>query len=270
MNKNLRLKIEESIEKITLSENLCYLCLACLNEKITYSKNHFPKLENQRDKIAKVALNNGVSKEILQEKLRTISKNDYPTFKQIERVYNVIENGFYNWEHDFIPDRWIHLKSDEEIQEDAQRKPVAKTVDVAKQEYEELCDYIEKEIMFCELVPSMKKKIQEMKTEQYSYSVILETFKRYDTDIKNALSKNETNFKTESHKFNFVIGIVRNYLPDTYRMQEHYKKAAEAINNIDFSILNAEMAPYQRRTKDLNPVLIELLKEHNILDGEEI
>ena len=100
-----------------------------------------------------------------------------------------------------------------------------------------------------------------MKTKQYSYSVILETFKRYNTDIKQALRKNETSVKTEAHKFNYVIGIVENHLPDTYRMQEHYKKAAEAAMNIDDTILRHEGAKYKRQTEDLSPIMQELFKD---------
>lgn len=95
MNRNLRLKIEESIATRQISENLCLLCLACLNDKITYSKQTLVELEKQRNIIAAVVLKNGISKETLLEKMRTVSRKDYPTFRTILVIAQIIENNDY-------------------------------------------------------------------------------------------------------------------------------------------------------------------------------
>ena len=74
MNQNLRLRIEESINSKIISPNLLFISLACLNEKIVYSPLVHHNLEKQRNIIAKTALNNGILKENIALKIKTITK----------------------------------------------------------------------------------------------------------------------------------------------------------------------------------------------------
>lgn len=138
MNKNLNLKIKESIETKQLSENLLLLCLAHLNESIEYSPLIVKRYIEQRVIIAKAALKHGITKESIKENIHTISKEDYPTFKSITKVADIIEKGNYTFVSDLIPTKGhIHFKSDDELKADLERKPVKKKVDIDSKELQE-------------------------------------------------------------------------------------------------------------------------------------
>lgn len=109
MNRNLNLKIKESIETKQLSENLLLLCLACLHEKITYSERIEARLEKQRGIIAKAALENGIDRKEISQKIVAIPQKDYPTFKQITAISDIIESNDYTFISGLIPQKGIFI-----------------------------------------------------------------------------------------------------------------------------------------------------------------
>lgn len=136
MNRNLNLKIRESIKTKQLSENLLLLCLACLHEKITYSERIETRLEKQRDIIAKTALEHGIDRKEISQKIVAISKKDYPTFKQITAVSDTIESGDYIFISGCIPTKGhIHFKTDGELKTDLERKPAKKKVNTDSENF---------------------------------------------------------------------------------------------------------------------------------------
>lgn len=70
-------------------------------------------------------------------------------------------------------------------------------------------------------------------TANYSYQVVLNTFKFCIPDIQKAL-KNNT-FKDEIHKFNYIIKIVESNLNTVYMRMRDAEKSKEEKDNHDIS-----------------------------------
>ena len=225
MNRNLNLKIKESIEIKQLSENLLLLCLACLHDKITYSEQIEIRLEKQRNIIAKAALENGIDRKDISQKIVTISKKDYPTFKQITAVSDIIESDDYIFISGLIPTKgYVHFKTEEELKADLVRKSFKKKVDTDSKKFYELCEYVEKQIMYDSLTEDMKKLLQKLCTKTYDYPFILQTFKCYYADIEKGIQKNKP-FESGYSKYQYICGIVKKKLPEmAYRLQWQKKE----------------------------------------------
>ncbi len=242
MNRNLNLKIKESIETKQLSENLFLLCLACLHEKITYSEQATSRFEKKMDIIAKTALEHGVSQEEISEKIVTISKKDYPTFKSIATISEIIESDDYTFVSGLIPTKGhIHFKADEELKADLARKPVKKKVDADSEGFYELYEYVEKQIMYDSLTEDMRKLLRNLQTKTYDYPFILQTFKMYHADIEKEIQRNKP-FESPYNKCQYVCGIVKKKLPDmAYRLQQQEKQEESFwIDNVEAILLGEE------------------------------
>lgn len=247
MHKNLRSKINESIEARIISKNLLLICLACLHEKITFSELVQTKLVGQRLIIAKTAISNSVPKEDIERKIKTISKQDYPTLKTISSIADLCESNSYSYVDDFIPDRWIHCKTHEDIQADSLRKPVKKKLDIAKEELDELTSYIQKEVIDMPLSSDMIKSLKALRTKEYPYCVILKAFQLYRADIISATRKP---FDSSYGKFKYILKIIENNLPDTVCRMKQQEKAKETTQTLDISTATHTGAEYQRKTKE--------------------
>lgn len=225
MNRNLRLKIEESIATRQISENLCFLCLACLNDKITYSKQTLVELEKQRNIIAAVVLKNGISKETLLEKMRTVSRKDYPTFRTIVVIAQIIENNDYSFVEGFIPDRMIHYKDNGELAEDEKKIiPKKQVVVFESEEFVELCNWIE-ECLDITVTDAVKKKLKSLEKSNRS-NVIFQCCLWNKKVIIDAIRK-KAPFDSGYAKFMYFCGIVKNYIPKTEENMEKQKKQDE-------------------------------------------
>lgn len=82
-------------------------------------------------------------------------------------------------------------------------------------------------------------------TANYSYEVILNTFKYCKSDIDKALRTNR--FKDEMHKFLYVAKIVENNINNVYMKMKRIEKSEEKIDNIDTTIVNYTGVKYQVR-----------------------
>lgn len=83
----------------------------------------------------------------------------------------------------------------------------------------------------------------------YSYEVILNTFKFCRFDIEKALRTN--NFKDESHKFNYILKIVDKNINTVYMKMKRIEKAkVEAQNTIveTSTHIGAEFKPKEKKT----------------------
>lgn len=251
MNRNLRLKIEDAISSNTWSANLLYLCLAALQEKITYTPISTTHYEQQRNILAKYAVANGIDKAVLVEKMKTISKDDYPTLKTITKIVDLIQNGYGFFVDDFIPNRMIHYKSDAQIAEDAKRKPAIKKRDIENEQFSELIQLVRKEYNNnLPLNSHQNSKLQKMKTSVYTFEVILKTFNDYSKDIQQSLWGKS--FKSGNDRFDYICAIVENHLNDTVSEIER-RAEIERMDDIAFTNIHAESATYQpKSTVDKN------------------
>lgn len=84
-------------------------------------------------------------------------------------------------------------------------------------------------------------------TANYSYEVILATFKYCSPDIQKALRSNQ--FKDEQHKFNYVLKIVDKNINDMYMRMNNVKKAKEEAKNTSVKAVNHISAEYKPKEK---------------------
>ena len=88
-------------------------------------------------------------------------------------------------------------------------------------------------------------------TANYSYEVILNTFKFCSPQISRALRTN--NFNDEMHKFNFVLKIVENNINNVYVRMKNIEKAKEDAKRVIVDIpthTGAEFKPKEKKNKD--------------------
>lgn len=88
----------------------------------------------------------------------------------------------------------------------------------------------------------------------YSYEVILNTFKFCSSDIYKALRTN--NFKDEMHRFNYILKIVEKNINTVYLRMKNVEKIKEEAKNTTIDTVNHTGAEYQRKTKETNSKLL--------------
>lgn len=93
-------------------------------------------------------------------------------------------------------------------------------------------------------------------TANYSYEVILNTFKFCSQDIQRALRTG--NFKDEQHKFNYVLKIVEKNINTVYMKMKGAKKAKEEIETVDVSHTANYVNTFKSKEQKKNNKLEEL------------
>ena len=86
-------------------------------------------------------------------------------------------------------------------------------------------------------------------TANYSYEIILNTFKFSSLDIQKALRSN--NFKDEMHRFNYLLKIVEKNINTVYVKMKNLEKAKEEAKNtmVEMSThTGAEFKPKANKT----------------------
>lgn len=89
----------------------------------------------------------------------------------------------------------------------------------------------------------------------YSYEVILNTFKFCSVEISKALRTNR--FADEMHKFNYVLKIVEKNINTVYVKMKNAKKAKEEAENAMIETISSSGAEYQRKTKSVDNKLLD-------------
>lgn len=85
-------------------------------------------------------------------------------------------------------------------------------------------------------------------TANYSYEIILNTFKYSSLDIQKALRTN--NFKDEPHKFNYILKIVEKNINTVYVKMKNAEKAKEEAKNTAIEVpthIGAEFKPRENK-----------------------
>ena len=91
-------------------------------------------------------------------------------------------------------------------------------------------------------------------TANYSYEVILNTFKFCSPAINKALRTNS--WTSETHKFNYILKIVESNINNVYMRMKNVKKAKEEAKNTIIDTTGHTGAEYQRKTKEVNSKLL--------------
>lgn len=91
----------------------------------------------------------------------------------------------------------------------------------------------------------------------YSFKVVLYTFKICKPEIMAAIANKE--FNGESHKFNFICRIVERNLNDVYERLQNIERTKENINTVNTEVISRNGQEYTKKTTDLkNKKLDEL------------
>lgn len=133
-----------------------------------------------------------------------------------------------------------------------------------KQQWDDLYQYVKKEIMMYDTNQSLPsrmvlrlkgmtkgKHIENRSTPDnadYTYEIILYTFKINKSNILNAVS-NKT-FNDEMSKFIYIAAIVENNINDVYMRLQNAKKSKEKTETINVDNINYDGAEYIRKTED--------------------
>ena len=88
----------------------------------------------------------------------------------------------------------------------------------------------------------------------YSYEVILNTFKYCSPQIQKALRTNS--WTSESHRFNYMLKIVEGNINNVYMRMKNIQKTKEEAKNTTIDTANHTGAEYQRKTKETNNKLL--------------
>lgn len=91
-------------------------------------------------------------------------------------------------------------------------------------------------------------------TANYSYEVILNTFKFCSPTINKALRANS--WTNEMHRFNYILKIVESNINNVYLRMKNVQKTKEEAKNTTIDIANHTGADYQRKTKEVNNKLL--------------
>lgn len=89
----------------------------------------------------------------------------------------------------------------------------------------------------------------------YSYEVILATFKYCKPSINKALRANM--FKDEQHKFNYVLKIIEQNINTVYMKMKNVQKAKEEAKNTTVEVMSHTGAGYQRKTEETTNKLLD-------------
>ena len=87
-------------------------------------------------------------------------------------------------------------------------------------------------------------------TANYSYEVILNTFKFCCQDIQRALRTG--NFKDEHHKFNYILKIVEKNINTVYMKMKNLQKAKEEAKNTTVEAPVHTSASFKPREKNVD------------------
>ena len=91
-------------------------------------------------------------------------------------------------------------------------------------------------------------------TSNYSYEVILNTFKFCSPTINKALKTNS--WANEMHRFNYILKVVEGNINNVYLRMKNVQRAKEEAENTTIDTANHIGADYQRKTKEVNNKLL--------------
>lgn len=139
----------------------------------------------------------------------------------------------------------------------------------------ELCAYVETEIFNYNTNQKLQKKAclvlqgitkgqniannKQQTYGNYSYGIILLTFKANKTKILNAIKNKD--FESEEQKMKYVAAIIRDSINDIYNRYEESRKSEEKIKRIDTNILISDIPTYSKKQSETSEKLQDKFKE---------
>ena len=224
-NQALRLKIKKMIEDKQISCNLCYLCIAHLNEKINYANRDYSVLIPKRNALAKILIENGIDKNTIIQNVKIIhQKNESPTLKQVNAVCDIALSDDYTFIDEMIPNEFIIYKTEKEIEIDSYRQTREAIIKEENKKIQEIVEYISQTFTYFTVEKINIEKIKKIKTKIYSYDFILYSIKANTSKLKEIIRNEKIEDKG---KFNYFIASVDNMLKENYK---NFKQKEELEN----------------------------------------
>ena len=93
-------------------------------------------------------------------------------------------------------------------------------------------------------------------TANYSYQIVLNTFKFCYPDIQRGLANNS--FKDENHKFSYILKIVESNLNNVYMRMKQNEKVKEKTKAMEMNAVTYSGAEYQAKTRETSKRLNDL------------
>lgn len=225
----IRRLYDEALNRNIISANMLLMALSALNNEIHYNgKLSDKKVANYtayRNQLAKVAVDNGISKEQITAVMRTLSPERYPSESQILKLISVIQ-GNYQYKADYIPDSDMKYKTATELQDVKQKSVIKRNQNNIEQEqqFNEICNTLSNSFHISPITADIQAKLRQI---QASNDIILQTLIWHKNDINKALCDKQ--FNNSYDKFSYIIGVLKKKIPDTISSIEKRKKGEQEL-----------------------------------------
>lgn len=225
----IRRLFDEALNSNIISDNMLLMALSALNNEINYNdKLNNKKVANYtayRNQLAKVAIDNDISKEQITAVMRTLSPERYPSESQILKLIAVTQ-GNYQYKADYIRNGDMKYRTAKELQDAKQRSVIKRNQNNIEQEqqFNEICDTILNSFHISPIAANMQAKIRQI---QSSNDIVLQALKWHKNDINKALCDKQ--FNNSYDKFSYVIGILKKKIPEVINKLERDKKEEQEL-----------------------------------------
>ena len=220
----IRRKFDEALQDRIVCDNMLLMSISALNYEIQYNSQISDKTVTEyikfRSQIAKCAITHGVTKNKIQKTMQLLSSERYPSYNQILKLINLLNENSYEYIADYIPDSDMKYKTDTELQ-DTNSQPVIQRNQnsiESEQQFNEICEII-KINYGIDITTDMQAKLRQIKE---SNDIILKTIKQNTNDIYKAISGKR--FDNNYEKLCYILGVIKKKIPDTIAQIEKDQK----------------------------------------------
>ena len=232
----IRRKFDEALQDRIVCDNMLLMSISALNYEIQYNSQISDKTVTGyikfRSQLAKCAITHGVTKNKITKTMQLLSSERYPSYNQILKLINLLNENSYEYIADYIPDSDMKYKTDTELQ-DTNSQPVIQRNQnsiESEQQFNEICEII-KINYGIDITTDMQAKLRQIKE---SNDIILQALQWHLDDIHKITSGKH--FKNSYEKFCYIVGVIKKNIPDTVMRLENDKK-----RKIDFWNGNASV-----------------------------
>lgn len=220
----IRRKFDEALQDRIVCDNMLLMSISALNYEIQYNSQISDKTVTGyiefRSQIAKCAITHGVTKNKIQKTMQLLSSERYPSYNQILKLINLLNENSYEYIADYIPDSDMKYKTDTELQDTNSQPVIQRNQDSIESEqyFNEICEIISGNYDIT-ITADMQTKIRTIKE---SNDIILKTIKQNTNDIYKAISGKR--FDNNYEKLCYILGVINRKIPDTIAQIEKDQK----------------------------------------------
>lgn len=228
----IRRKFDEALQDRIVCDNMLLMNISALNYEILYNDclpiQKVSKYIKYRQRLAKFAIDKGISKDKITEVMKILSDERYPSYNQIIGLVTLIKSYSYKYIADYLPDSDMIYKTDTELQNVDSQPVVKRNRDSleSEQQFNEICEIITKNYGIT-ISADMQVKIRQIKARN---DIILKTLQWRQNEIYRAL--NGKKFNGSYDKFCYIIGVIIKMMPETLQTIEQHRKNDEYLQRV--------------------------------------